>query len=384
MKIAIIGTRGIPARYGGFETFAEELSTRLVAKGLDVTVFSRRKFFKKSAIADFKGVIRRASPTIAHKYLETPLSALTAFMSLKRSNTDLVLLCNAANSPFSWVLKLKGIKLVTNVDGIERYRSKWNALGKLWYLLGEYTSVCFSDVVIADAQVIAQYYKEKYKVNPVVITYGALPNFKSDSDVFKNFNIPKGEYILYVSRLEPENNALGVVQAYLQAETKIPLVVVGDAPYAQEYKNALYTLSEKGNREKAPKRVILTGFQFGSAYQALQANCKVYIQATEVGGTHPALIEAMSYGNVIIANGTPENIEVLADAGLYYDKNNFTQLAKIIDSVVSDKNDSDQTNFENNFTEQLRERAKERAQNTYSWSNIANQYENLFNKVVKS
>jgi glycosyltransferase involved in cell wall biosynthesis len=163
-----------------------------------------------------------------------------------------------------------------------------------------------------------------------------------------------------VSRLEPENNALGVIEAYKKSNAEIPLVIVGDAPYADEYKAQL--------RAAANDRVIFTGFQFGEAYEEFQSNCGLYIQATEVGGTHPALIESMSYGNCVIANGTPENREVVADAGVVFAKNNFEELAEHISRLWSDPKKLGA----------FGEKAKARVLAAYSWDAVVATYERLF------
>jgi len=366
LRVLLLGTRGIPARYGGFETFVEELGARLVERGHSVVVHSRRPFFKteKSAVGQHRGVVVRALPTIMHKYLETPLHSLMSFLSIKRFQFDMVLLCNAANSPFSWIGRLRGIPVVINVDGIERMRSKWNSLGKLWYALGERCSVLFASEVIADAEVIAEYYRNRYKANPTVITYGATAIRREPGEVLKAFGLRQGNYILYVSRLEPENNALGVIKAYNALSTEMPLVIVGDAPYAKEYSAKL--------RETASKNVIFTGFQFGEAYQEFQSNCYVYVQATEVGGTHPALIESMAYGNCVVANGTPENHEVLSEAGFFYGKNNFEELSEVLSRLLSDQE----------LVAEYGRRAKQRAETVYTWDRITDQYENLFYKLI--
>lgn len=357
--MALIGTRGIPARYGGFETFAEQLSTRLVARGHSVTVYGRRKFGEKVEANEFDGVRVRYTPTVMHKYLETPLSSLTAFLDALKYPFDIVLLCNAANSPFAFIPRLKGTPLMVNVDGIERHRTKWNTLGKLWYRLGEITSVLFASRVIADAKVISDYYRSTYKTDSTVIPYGTNPIRRVPGKVMEQFGLKPGEYILYVSRLEPENNALGVIEAYCKSDRRIPLVIVGDAPYADEYKALL--------RSKAGPGVIFTGFQFGEAYQELQSNCYIYIQATEVGGTHPALIEAMSYGNCVIANGTPENIEVVADTAYIYQKNDFNELSSIMTRLLASPDD----------VKSMGVKARDRAERCYSWDSVVEQYEDL-------
>lgn len=365
-RIALMGTRGIPARYGGFETFAEQLSTRLVARGHEVIVYGRCSFFDRWGVRDpTEGVERRVTPTIFHKYLETPLHAFTSALDLLTQRVDAILLCNAANSPFAPILLCKRVPLLINVDGIERNRAKWNKLGKAWYLLGEHSSVRLATRVVSDAKVIAEYYQNQYGIDSTVIPYGVHPVRRDAGATLLEFGLSAGRYLLYVSRLEPENNALGVIEAYAALNTDVPLVIVGDAPYATEYKQRLRSAAKGHN-------VIFTGFQFGEAYQELQSNCYLYIQATEVGGTHPALIESMSYGNCVIANGTPENIEVVADAGVIFEKNNFSNLAAILRELL----------VEPQTVSDLGKRAAGRVAQHYSWDSVVAQYEDLLGSLI--
>ena len=370
MKIIILGTRGIPARYGGFETLAEELSKRLVQAGHQVTVAGRKSFFSKTKDDEYQfkeGTVRRVfAPTIFHKYLETPLHALTSFLKLfLLEKFDVALLCNAANSPFSFLIRLRGIPLITNVDGIERNRSKWNSFGKIWYKLGERTAVMFSSKVLTDADVIKNYYKEKYNVNTAIIRYGCDPKPIQPGLILTKFNLKPKNYILYVSRFEPENNALGVITAYNKINSEMPLVMVGDAPYAQKYKEELHAAASNN------ANIIFTGFQFEESYRELRSNTAIYIQATEVGGTHPALVEAMSYGNCIIANDVPEHREVLLEAGLYYNKNDFSDLALKLEKLLH--NPELRSKLEMNTTTVAK---------NLSWDNISNQYIDLFKQVA--
>ncbi len=361
VSIAIAGTRGIPANYGGFETFAEELARRLVDRGYAVRVYGRKKFFATATQRQpYAGAELVDTATIMHKYFETPVHALTTFVHLLLNRVDLVLLCNAANSPFSWIVRLGAMPLVTNVDGIERMRGKWNWLGRCWYRLGEISAVLFSSRVVADAQVIHDYYRDTYRCDSAVIAYGAKALPREEGETLKEFALQSKRFILYVSRLEPENNALGVVEAYVRTKCEIPLVIVGDAPYAKEYIARV--------RAAADSRVIFTGFQFGAAYQELRTHALLAIQATEVGGTHPALIESMAYGNCVIANDVPEHREVLGDAGLYYPKNDFSALTDVIEHTVN----------QSELISRYQELARERAQRLYNWERIVDQYEALF------
>lgn len=366
LRIALLGTRGLPARYGGFETFAEQLSTRLVARGHHVTVYGRCRFLSRwGARPAIDGVERRDTPTIFHKYLETPLHAFTSFLDMLFRRVDAIIVCNAANSPFAPLLLMKRKPLLINVDGIERNRAKWNALGKAWYRLGEWCSVRFATRVVSDAEVIADYYRDAYGIDSTVIPYGVHPVRRQPGEALRAFGLTSKRYILYVSRLEPENNALGVIQAYNRLQTDLPLVIVGDAPYATEYKKLL--------RETANSRVVFTGFQFGEAYQEFQSNCYLYVQATEVGGTHPALIESMSYGNCVVVNGTPENVEVIGDAGVAFEKNRFDQLAEILQNLLDDPS----------RVSALGAKAESRVMKSYSWDSVVAKYEELLRELSR-
>ena len=382
MRIAICGIRGIPACYGGFETFADEIAPRLSQAGHKITVYGRKHVINYSQNL-YKGVNIKLFWAPRNKYLETPVHTLVCIFDLIFNRPDVVLVCNGANSPFIWLLRLFCIPVVVNVDGIERMRAKWNKLGKLWYRLGEICSVLFSTKMVADAGVIAAYYKHCYGADSEIIPYGCsreydnlvekktngqitLDDIPVGQDIFNELGIEVGEYILYVSRLEPENNAHTVIEAYnrLPADnTKPPLVIVGDAPYADKYKASLL--------EKSGKGVIFAGYRFGDYYRALQLGAKLYIQATEVGGTHPALVEAMGFGNCIVVNETPENMEVIDDAGEKYAKNDASDLCLKLTQLLNSKEQ----------IMKFRRLALRRAQAKFDWQQITNSYISLFTKI---
>ncbi len=170
MRFAILGTRGIPARYGGFETFAEELSTRLAARGHSITVYCREKYSEPT----YRGVRLKYLPTIRHKYFDT--LAHTCFSTLHLAAVrgyDAVLYCNAANAVFTWIPRMLGMPVALNVDGLERHRKKWNALAKTWYRISERLATWMPNAVVTDAQSIAAYYREQYGRSSEMIPYGA-------------------------------------------------------------------------------------------------------------------------------------------------------------------------------------------------------------------
>jgi glycosyltransferase involved in cell wall biosynthesis len=357
MKIAIMGVRGIPANYGGFETFAEQLSTRLVRRGHHVTVYGRSHYV---SLPDrvYKGVKLVVLPTIKHKYLDTVAHTFLAAFHAWLKDYDVVLLCNAANALAAGVVRLSGKQTVLNVDGIERKRKKWNWLGRLYYLVSEWLATKMPHVIVTDARVIQAYYQSRFGKDSTMIAYGAEVERQVDPEGLKRFGLEPERYILYVSRLEPENNAHVVIEAFEQVKSDMKLVIVGDAPYAQEYIRRL--------KRTADPRIIFTGYVFGEGYRTLQQNAYCYVHATEVGGTHPALIEAMGFGNCVLVLDTPENREVVAGAGLYYG------------SVAELKMKLQQLADNPALLTAYRGQAMARIKAAYDWEIVTDQYERLF------
>jgi glycosyltransferase involved in cell wall biosynthesis len=310
MRIAILGTRGIPAAYSGFETLAEEIGTRLVARGHEVTVYGRPRYVPPGRRLH-RGVRLITLPTINHKYFDTVVHTGLSLVHTFFHRYDAMLVCNAANAVFTLWPRLVGTRVALNVDGHDRHRRKWNALGRAWYALAERLALHFPNAIITDAEVIERYYRDRHGVETTCIAYGGTAERDEGRDVLNRFGLEPGGYILYVSRLEPENNAHAVVAGFEQLDAPVKLAVVGDAPYAGEYIARL-----KSARDP---RIVFTGGVYGRGYRQLQTHARLYVQATEVGGTHPALVEAMAYGHAIVANDVPEHREVLGEAGRYFD-----------------------------------------------------------------
>ena len=351
-SVAILGTRGIPARYGGFETFAEELSRRLVERGYRVSVYCRRKHSEP----DYLGVSLRYLPTIRHKYLDTVAHTFLATLHLLAHRTDVALYCNAANAIFTWLPRLAGIPVALNVDGLERKRKKWNALAKAWYLLSERLATFCPTAVVTDARSIADYYLQRYRKTTHFIPYGAEAGGVATSDTLAALGLEPDRYFLYVSRLEPENNALQVREAFERVRTPFKLALVGDAPYAREYIAKV--------RATRDPRIVLPGAVYGQGYQELLSHCFAYIHATEVGGTHPALIEAMGRGALVLYLDTSENAEVAAGAGIPFRDDLEPKLQLLLAMPDAERNE-------------WRQRAAARVRERYTWEAVTDAYEEL-------
>ena len=360
MRIALLGTRGIPANYGGFETFAEELSTRLVARGHQVVVYCRQEH----GLPKYRGVDLQYLPTWRHKYLDTIAHTFLSTLHLVRHQADVALYCNAANALFTILPRMTGIPVALNVDGIERRRKKWNALARAWYRVSEFLATFFPNAIVTDAEAIRDYYRETYRRTSLFIPYGADAARVPTQGAIAELGLEPQRYFLYVSRLEPENRALEVRQAFEQVPTHMKLALVGDAPYAGAYIRQV--------RDTKDPRIVMPGAIYGLGYRELGSWCFAYVHATEVGGTHPALIEAMGRGALVIYLDNPENREVCGDAGLsYHDQAGLVaRMREVLSMTEIDR-------------ERLRARAMQRIRDHYDWDVVTTQYEKLLTGLVK-
>jgi glycosyltransferase involved in cell wall biosynthesis len=353
VRIALLGTRGIPANYGGFETFAEELCTRLVERGHQVTVYCRQA----GPGPLYRGVHLQYLPTIRHKYFDTIVHTAISTGHLLRHRPDVALYCNGANAIFTIWPRLLRVPVALNVDGIERKRKKWNRAARAWYLASEWLSKFCPTVVVTDALTIQEYYRRRYGKQSVFIPYGAEVGKLDSTEVLSRLGLEASRYFLYVSRLEPENHPLEVREAFEQVVTPMKLALIGDAPYAHEYIRRV--------RDTRDPRIVMPGAIYGAGYRELGSHCFAYIHATEVGGTHPALIEAMGRGALVVYRNTPENAEVTGGAGIPFESGELVRTLRRVLSMPEAER------------ERLRRAAIARVRTHYSWDAVTDAYEEL-------
>ena len=362
MRIAILGSRGIPARYSGFETCAEELSRRLVERGHDVTVYCCRPYSNTKS-THIHGVRRVILPTIRKKNLEKVFYSILCLVHVAFTKNDIVLMLGL-NFPFLFVLpKILGKKIIVNVDGLEWKRKKWGRLAAKYLLYCEKVAGLLAHQVVTDAKCVQDYYLNTYGKSSIYIAYGVEVNPVNDQDFIKKLNLEKDGYILYVSRLVPENNPLLIREAFdCLSNSSKQLVMVGDSQFDKDYVEQVKATSNPN--------IVFTGGVYGKDYRELLSHAYFYIQATEVGGTHPALVEAMGYGNFVLANDVEEHREVLKDAGMYYKgKEDLIQKMQFL-----------LTNAD--AVKQGRRLASEIVSEKYLWEKVTYQYAQLFEKLV--
>lgn len=365
-RIAFAGIRGIPASYSGFETFVEEISIRLVNHNFDVYVYNRTAHYKNRLLT-YKGIKLINLPTIPTKHLDTIVHTFISLLHATLQKYDLIFICGVGNSLLCIFPRLYRSKVFINVDGKDWERKKWSPIAKKYLKFAEKIAVKFANVVITDSFAMQKYYKSNYNAETICIPYGGDITPDYDIDFLKQFNLTSKNYILFVGRLEPENNAHILINAFknLNNKDKLKLVIVGDAPYASSYKNYLYDLS------KDDESIIFTGFLFDKAYRQLSTHALLFILPSEVGGTHPVLTQQMYIGNCIVAANTDSNQEVLDECGFFFNLNEpISSLQKIIEYLLANPNLIPEYGF----------KAKNKALKIYSWDQITKQYIDLFLK----
>jgi glycosyltransferase involved in cell wall biosynthesis len=367
VKIALLGTRGIPASYSGFETCVEQLSQRLVERGHDVTVYARSHHITYEG-NQYKGIRLIKHGTIANKYLDTIVHSFISSIHALTQRYDVCLYFIAGNSPVTWIPRLVGTKTILNVDGLDWKREKWPTLAKKYIQFAEYLATKLPTAYITDSQVVQGYYRDRFNNEPPYIPYGSEVDILPPGETLAKFGLEPNKYILFVGRLVPENCAHHLVEAFKKIDTNLKCVIVGDAAYAQEYITSLKT------RAEGDSRIIFTGYVFGKGYHELGSNAYIFVETSGVGGTHPALVEAMAFGNCVITHNTPENLETIGDAGFSYDgKVGANSLQQLLEKLLSEPE---------TLTE-YRQRAKHRAQTHYTWEVVTDEYEHLFYQLKR-
>lgn len=364
-RVAILGLRGIPNSYGGFETLVEAIAGRLVDFGATVTVYCRSQYFKERP-ASFKGARLMYLSTIRQRFLDTPWHTLKSVLHVIFKNTaKVVIIVNVGNAPFALLAKLFGKKIIFTVDGLDWERKKWNRFVKRYLEFCSHIAKYCAEEIVTDAHSVYEFYKNNRGVQSTLIPYGTDIEMDQspDTDMLREYGLEYKKYFLYVARFEPENNPLLVVQAYVDSGSTLPLVMVGDNRYNQKFVAQI--------KAAANERVRFLGYVFGAAYKKLSKSSLATVRAAEVGGLSPVVVEAMGRGSCVIANDKPENREPLADTGIYY-RLNKTELAAIF---------KDLTNYPQKAIDKGKQ-AAERAMILYSWDTIAYDYFKLVKRAA--
>ena len=378
MKIALVGTRGVPAQYGGFETAVEEVGKRLAARGHLVTVYCRRT--KPTTNPTIKPTGKETSnaptryldmelvhlPALRNKQLETLSNTALASLHLAAKHRQQVaIVFNAANAPFLPIFRFRGVPAATHVDGLEWQRAKWGGAGRRYYRMAETLAARWSDALIADAQGIADYYQTEFGAGSDLIRYGAPILIDPAADKLAQLDLTPGNYHLVVARFEPENHVDLAVEGYLRSTARRPLVVVGSAPYSTDYIARIKALAATDDRVR-----LLGSVWDQEQLDQLYAHALTYVHGHSVGGTNPSLLRAIGAATAVIAYDVTFNREVLGADGRYF--TDPEGVATAIDAAEADPVGATARG----------ERLQQIASTTYRWDDVADAYEDLCRRLI--
>ena len=354
-RIAILGTRGIPACYGGFETFAEEIATRLVERGHDVTVLCEKRKGERPSV--YKGVNLRYVSAPSFGPLTTIVFDLLCLVKARRSY-EVVYMLGYGASLFCFIPRLWGAEVWINMDGIEWRRSKWSRAAKLYLRLMEGMALWTANRIIADAEGVRGHLAGRHRWLPpcTVIPYGSpVIECAPDAALIAEWDLHVDQYYIVVCRLEPENHVFEVVRGFAAANPYYPLIVVGDHLEKKRYVQQLVAMRDE--------RIRFIGTVYDrDKLQALRYHARAYFHGHSVGGTNPSLLEAMGCGNAILAHDNVFNREVAGDAAEYFSVSK--DLPRLIQALESD----------NGRRQAMRAAARRRIASHYSWEQVCDRY----------
>jgi rhamnosyltransferase len=381
MKIGIIGSRGIPAKYGGFEVFAEQLSTRLVEKGYLVDVGCEHIDSKN--IDKYRGVNLCYFPFPPHKLYQFrkfyEIFNDVYFMIKLSKLCDVVYILGTGAGVFLFILKIlnRKVKILVNIDGLDWKRDKFNRFEKMLLKFNTYIATVFADNVVLDAKSMGYYISKPFKRKTVFIPYGvecpdAVVWDKTKLEILSQGcsmvnEINQNDYWLVVARLEPENNIHIILEGYLMSNSKRLLVVVGDYT-GESYRKAISKILYKNNNKN---RLLIVGpiYEDKRLLNMLRQNCFAYIHGHSVGGTNPSFLEAMSMKNIIVAHDNEFNREVAQDTAMYFkDANELKDMIELIENKTE-------------VYAAIKNQAHKRVLENYSWDVIVSRYNKLFTSL---
>lgn len=360
MKVAIIGSRGIPARYGGFETFVEHLAADLAMNGYEVTVVNEKG--NGPATNSWKGVRIKES---AYKKCVHPVWFYWDSLRMTVGKVDIVLVCGVGGAMFYPMYHSPKTQIITNVDGLEHLRSKFSRVKKSYVKMAQRLTRRYSKCIVADAAGVGEFWLQSLNTPPDrlrVIEYGADPPFPIDEKHLEKWNLKRNGYYLVVARLVPENHIRELIEGFVQTATGRQLVIVGGKDNSSYVKSLL---------KYENHRMLFTGGIYNKQeLDSLRAGAFAYLHGHSVGGTNPSLLEAMAAGCICICHDNRFNREVTEGNQFYF---------RLPPELSREMELLEQRSHAEFY--ELKQRSVHRVQQFYSWSRICSTYRNLFEEL---
>ena len=363
MKISIVGTRGIPARYGGFETCVEEISVRLAQRGHRVTVYCVNDSVSDEP-REYKGVKLVQLPRLRTKASEYVIKTLAATALALTSNDEVLHIFGCSRVPMAFLGRLRGKATIMTLDGLEWERSSYPGFARAAMRSYAELAMVYPHVTVTDSPSSTRWYSERTGIEPTYIPYGTVLSDSVEDGVLEKYGLRRNDYILFVGRLVKEKGVHTLLEAFKTLETDTQLVVIGDAPGGSEYAQELMSLADE--------RVSFLGAVYGREFESLRNGALVYVHPSLLDGTSIALLGAMGAGRCVVSSDLKENMDVAGDAAVYFRKDDATSLRESLDVLLRDP-------------EKMKvcsRKAAERASELYDWDTIATHYEKAYELAV--
>lgn len=364
-RIAAFGLRSIPPQAGssGACKFGEELFTRLVARGYEVTVYCRVYDETGPKASSYKGIKLVNLKTVKPKGLDTLLHSCKATWHIITHNTgDIVHIQNGGNSIWALPLRLFGKKVFISQDGVDWKRDKWPWYGKVYLYLSSFLTARIPNAVIFDNIFAKELFEKRFGKSYDFIPFGSeVSDENLDTTILDKLGLSPGEYFLFVGRFIPDKGLQYLVPAFEKTETNKQLVLVGGSPNPSAFA-AQKIMATKD------KRIVFPGFVYGSDVHALMKNAYAYIQPSDLEGLSPVILENMGLQTPIICSDIKENIYVVGDTALTFNRGNIDDLARVLRIAL----DSPHALKENAI------KAKKRASSQFSWEVVTDQHVDVF------
>lgn len=364
MKIAMLGHKRIPSREGGVEIVVEELSTRMVRQGHDVTCYNRRghhvsgKEFDSALQREYQGVTIKTVPTLNKKGLAAMTASVSGAICAAFGNYDVVHFHAEGPCAMLWLPKLFGKRCIATIHGLDHQRAKWGKFARAYIMAGEKTAVKWADEIIVLSQGVQEYFCRTYGRETRWISNGVnRPTILPPQQITEAFGLNKDSYILFLGRLVPEKGLRYLVEAFQGVRTEKKLVIAGGSSDTQNFADELKDLA------KGDSRILFTGFVQGQLLGELYSNAYVYVLPSDLEGMPLSLLEAMSYGNCCLTSDIAECAEVVEEHGVTFPRGDTAALQQAL-QLLCDHPD---------WVQKYKEEAADYICGKYSWDEVVEQ-----------
>ncbi len=360
MKIAYVGTMGIPASYGGFETCVEEVATRLAKKGHEITVYCGYRG-KKPPAASYKNVKLVYVPCLQNKFLDFPFRALISTLDTLHRNFDIVHFFGSDAWPFTILPRMLLSKSVLTLDGLVWNRTSYPIWVRKILRSTARFALYLPQLPIVDSKSVQNWYRKNLGRFPIYVPYGAnIDLTEPDQTILDKRNLRNKKYILFVGRLVHEKGVHHLVDAFKGIKTDFKLVIIGGNPYGTEYEMSL--------RKNANKNTKFLGYIYGREFENICKGAYIYVTPSELEGTSPALLTAMALGKCVLVSNIPENLETIGNAGFSFKNGDSADLREKLQFLLANPD----------IVNTVQTKVIDRIRKYYDWNMIADQFETIY------